>query len=152
MLILFGLYPQEFANSSVVPDIKAQTPKVLSVTEEQLQFSWSSADGTINLSCNHWQPDPTRPDWEVICGKGTKIVKQYMVHLLIRKYEHRQLNTTAFEVMYWITDRQTDFKDMFKSINQWIELPVATPLNRLSMSQGIENDYALLKVHYSPMN
>jgi hypothetical protein len=128
----------------------AATAKGFSPEEllEKIDFHYSSSDGDFQLDCKHWIGN-TAGDFDVICGKGTRTVKQYLVHLVIRPIA--KATETSFEVLYWVTDRSKKSPVApFSSVSQIITVDTKSQLKKLRMSQGIENDYAMLDLTFAP--
>lgn len=119
------------------------------LTEESVKFTYSSMDGEIVLECAHVFDKPDLWDWDVWCGKGTNMLRQFRVHLLIRPWVNTEKQKTAFEVLYWVIDRDTNPRK-FSSTSSWTILNTLTSLETMSFSQGVENDYAFLQVEFTP--
>lgn len=107
------------------------------------QITYQSNDGEIKLSCDYWQIDNTRPNWEVYCGKKhPQIKKEFLIHFAIR------IHNKNIEIQFWLTDRQTPHKPAFHSSSAWISSSEAPKNIRLSL--GVENDYASLYLDAKP--
>lgn len=139
--ILWGLF---FLNPTL------SSAKVMSteVAESEITFSYASTDGEFNLKCTHYLHDPALHDFDVWCGKGTRHMRTFRVHFLSRQHE-RADGGSALEVLYWVIDRDTTPRK-FSSGSTWINFRSASDLERLTFSQGVENDYANLSVEYRP--
>jgi hypothetical protein len=122
---------------------------VREIQEDEVTFKYSSSDGTIELNCTHVFDAPELHDWDVVCGKGTKLVKQFRVHFLARQYKSRNGTQSAFEVLYWVIDRNQPAR-AFSSTSSWIQFKNFSSLEKMSFSQGIENDYAYLQLDFKP--
>lgn len=120
------------------------------IQEEDVTFKYASADGTIELTCTHFFDKPEYSDWDVWCGKGTKLMRQFRVHFLVRQYQNRSENRSAFEVLYWVIDRNQNMSKAFSSTSTWIQFNNLSALDTMSFSQGVENDYAYLKIDFKP--
>ncbi len=120
------------------------------IREDDITFRYTSSDGTFDLSCAHVFDEPKLNDWDVWCGKGTKLLRQFRVHLLIRELENRAAQKSAYEVLYWVIDRNQPSAKMFSSTSTWLQFNNLSDLQVMSFSQGIENDYAYLTVQYKP--
>lgn len=123
---------------------------VKNIQEENVSFHYSNSDGSIELNCTHYLSDPELKDWDVWCGKGTKMFKHFRVHFLVKQYENRKAERSAFEILYWVIDRQQIQSNAFDSSSSWIQFKNLSDLELLSFSQGVENDYAFLKVELRP--
>lgn len=123
---------------------------VKEIQEEDVKFLYSSSDGTIELKCTHVFDKPELHDWDVWCGKGTNLLKQFRVHFLARQYKSRSGQQSALEVLYWVIDRNQPLARAFSSTSSWIQYKNLSNLETLSFSQGVENDYAFLKLDFTP--
>lgn len=124
--------------------------KTKAIDEDNVSFKYVSNDGSIDLNCTHYFDKPELSDWDVWCGKGTKMLRQFRVHFLVREYRHQTEEKSAYEILYWVIDRNQNLSKAFSSTSSWIELQKKAPLQRLSFSQGVENDYAYLTVELKP--
>lgn len=120
------------------------------IQEDDVTFKYQSADGTFELKCTHVFDEPDLSDWDVWCGKGTKWLRQFRIHFLVRQYESKSANRSAFEVLYWVIDRDQHMSKAFSSTSSWIQFKNLSNLERMSFSQGVENDYAYLTVELKP--
>ncbi|KHD89111.1 MAG: hypothetical protein OM95_04585 [Bdellovibrio sp. ArHS] len=120
------------------------------ITEDMVRFHYLSNDGTLDLKCTHLFDKPDAHDWDVWCGKGTKWLRQFRVHFLVRKYQGKTEPKSAYEVLYWVIDRDQPMNKAFASTSSWIQFNNPSNLERLSFSQGVENDYAYLTVELTP--
>lgn len=120
------------------------------IAEEDVVFKYQSNDGTIELQCTHVFDKPELSDWDVWCGKGTKWLRQFRVHFLVRHYENRGAQRSAFEVLYWVIDRNQPMSKAFSSTSSWVQFKNLSTLESMSFSQGVENDYAYLTVELKP--
>ncbi len=118
--------------------------------EDDVTFHYMSNDGTIDLKCAHVFDKPGAWDWDVWCGKGTNMLRMFRVHFLIRQYQSKVANKTAYEVLYWVTDRDQPTTKAFSSTTTWLQFNSLTTADMLSFSQGVENDYAHLTIEYKP--
>jgi hypothetical protein len=121
------------------------------IHEDDVTFRYQSNDGTFDLECTHVFDRPEAHDWDVWCGKGsgTNLLRQFRVHFMVRALEHRVLQKSAYEVLYWVIDRDSK-KTQFDSTSTWLQFNNLSKLEVMSFSQGIENDYALLTVTFKP--
>lgn len=114
------------------------------------EFSYESSDGEIALECKHWLENDLPMDWKVLCGPGTPLEREFLVHLIIRGYRRAAKPQQAYEILYWVINRSTEFKSRYTSSTSWIELDTESRLHQMSLSQGVENDYAQLKLRFLP--
>lgn len=145
------------AFSLFLPDFSFATPAAgfsaigtNKIEEDDVIFRYTSNDGTIDLKCAHVFDKPAANDWDVWCGKGTKWLRQFRVHFLVRNYESRSSQRSAFEVLYWVIDKDQPTSKSFSSTSSWIQFKNLSDLERMSFSQGVENDYAYLSVEFKP--
>lgn len=124
--------------------------KAQGITEENVTFRYVSNDGEIELACTHYFDEPELSDWDVWCGKGTNMLRRFRVHFLVRQYEHQTQDSSAFEVLYWVIDRDQNISKAFSSTTSWLQFKNKSKLETLSFSQGVENDYAYLQVDLRP--
>lgn len=123
---------------------------IKSISEKALTFKYSSNDGTFQLNCSHTFDKPELHDWSVWCGKGTHTPRHFRVHFLVRQYESSNSNRSAFEVLYWVIDRNQPMDRAFSSTSSWLQFKNRSQLEIFSFSQGVENDYAYLTVELKP--
>ncbi|MGZ3792199.1 MAG: hypothetical protein ACXVCP_07615 [Bdellovibrio sp.] len=148
VIVMLGFH--SFAVASTAPDLSFVQVGTKQIKEDDVTFTYTSNDGTIALKCAHVFDKPESNDWDVWCGKGTKLLRQFRIHFLVRKYESRSSERSAFEVLYWVTDRDQAINKSFSSTSSWIQFKNSSNLEKLSFSQGIENDYAYLTVELKP--
>ncbi|WP_295899386.1 hypothetical protein [uncultured Bdellovibrio sp.] len=120
------------------------------IKEDDVTFTYQSNDGTFELKCTHVFDQPELSDWDVWCGKGTKMLRQFRVHFLVRQYQSKAADRSAFEVLYWVIDRDQHMSKAFSSTSSWIQFRNLSNLEKMSFSQGVENDYAYLTVELKP--
>ncbi|HEX7672726.1 MAG TPA: hypothetical protein VF412_01075 [Bdellovibrio sp.] len=141
---------------SISSSVFASVPKgfsqvrVMDIKEDDVTFNYMSNDGTIDLKCAHVYDKPDAWDWDVWCGKGTNMLRMFRVHFLLRQYVSKTANKTAYEVLYWVTDRDADTTKMFSSATNWLQFNGMTTPDMLSFSQSVENDYASLTLQFHP--
>lgn len=132
----------------VTPSLVLAKPVSKNVAEDEVTFSYSSSDGEFTLKCTHYLHEPILHDFDVWCGKGTKHLRTFRVHFLARQHA-RADGGSAVEVLYWVIDRDEKPRK-FSSGSTWMNFRNPTDLERMTFSQGVENDYAYLNVEYRP--
>lgn len=132
------------------PPVGFSSIGIKEIQEDDVTFSYSSADGSFELKCTHVFDQPELHDWDVWCGKGTKWLRQFRVHFLVRQYQSKNMQRSAFEVLYWVIDRNQNMSRAFSSTSSWIQFKNLSNLETMSFSQGVENDYAFLKLDFHP--
>lgn len=147
LLALSLLFVSSLSFAGPQPGFKSIGTK--EIKEDDVTFTWMSADGEITLKCAHVYDKPDAWDWDVYCGKGTNMLRIYRVHLLVRQYSKETTNKKALEILYWVTDRN-QATPKFNSTSQWIQLRGQADLDFFNMSVGVENDYGTLDVTYRP--
>lgn len=144
--ILFSLIPQfSFAAPHGFTLVGTKEIK-----EDDVTFKYTSNDGSIQLNCTHVYDKPELSDWDVWCGKGTKLLRQFRIHFLVRHYESENKDRSAYQVLYWVIDRDQPTEKKFSSTSSWIQFKNLPTLEKMSFSQGVENDYAYLTVELKP--
>jgi hypothetical protein len=141
------LFVSSFSFAVPLPGFKSIGTK--EIKEDDMTFRWTSADGEISLNCAHVYDKPDAWDWDVYCGKGTNMLRVYRIHLLVREYAKESANKKAFQILYWVTDRNQE-KPKFNSTSQWIQLNGQADLDFFNLSVGVENDYGTIDVTYKP--
>jgi len=128
----------------------AKTPAIVAKDLlDKIEFYYQNSDGTIELECKHWIGNFYSGDFEVACGKGTQLFKQYAAHVVVRSFSRG--DQTTFEILYWITDKNVKGSvPSFSSHSQLFTVDRGTKIREFQMSQGIENDYAQLVLKYKP--
>lgn len=108
--------------------------------EPNFRFHYAPNESGEIHNCTHKRIRDL-PDWEVIC-EGIKT--KFAAHVIIRHY-HRK-DRSSIEILYWVTDRgeNSSTAPKFHSTSAWVHLSKPGEAARLSLSQGVENDYASL--------
>lgn len=119
------------------------------IQEDDVVFRYWSNDGTLELKCAHVFDKPDAHDWDVWCGKGTKWLRQFRVHFLVRQYGNSTTQKSAFEILYWVIDRDSK-QPKFSSTSSWLIFDNPSKLNTMNFHLGVENDYAYLTVEFKP--
>lgn len=117
------------------------------VNDSHLSFEYTSNDGEINLKCKHSQVKYDLPDWDVVCGKGTKLEKKFGVHFVVTRGSRPVEPKTWYEFLYWVTDRQNTVR-FFSSSSMTINLNEDVTTHSIRLYQSVENDYASLIINY----
>src|SRR5690606_38290572 len=91
-----------FAFSTFIP-LASEAEEKFRIVSEQMSFQYMSNDGSVILDCSHARIRDL-PDWEVVCGKGTPMVKEFVAHFIAREMPQGP-QRTSFEVLYWVTER-----------------------------------------------
>lgn len=120
------------------------------VMEDEVKFSYASADGEFSLKCVHYLNKPETHDFDVWCGKGTPHLRTFRVHFLVRQHDKPSIGKSSLEVLYWVIDRDQDMTRKFSSGSTWINFKNQSAIEKMNFSQGVENDYANLSVEYRP--
>lgn len=141
MMVVFGAIPWG-SEARVSGDFYLE--RAVKLPSETMTFNYMSNDGTLQLACSHAITDPALGDWDVWCGKGTPWFRQFRVHFLVRLYKSSHQQRSAYEILYWVIDRQQPLTKAFASMSSWIQFKNISDLDKLVVSQGVENDYAYL--------
>ncbi len=113
-----------------------------SAADDNMRFRYQPTE----LAATHCTHKRIRdlPDWQVRCGE-----KEFVAHVIIREYRREEEPRVSYEILYWVTDRNGP-TTRFHSGTSWIRLKKPTSLDSLTLSQGVENDYASLELDWSP--
>jgi hypothetical protein len=122
----------------------------LRITYENIKFYYQNADGSIRYRCKHSHIDEFGIDWNVYCYEGRERKRTYRVHLLINQHQRPVYPPTAFEVLYWVTDRSHGQPLKFTGNTLWFFLAKESPLAAIQLSQSVENDLARLHFEFYP--
>jgi len=122
-------------------------PQSLSLESRGIAFEYTTMEGSTGLiPCKHSKTSSPY-DLDVECMVG-KEVHRYSVHLLLNFYTHQSEQKSSYELLYWVTD-YTQSKPVYSSSSTWIHNKTLVPqLDKLEVSQGIEQDQAYLKFTY----
>lgn len=119
-----------------------------------IRFSYETHDGSTVLECKHYPRSSvdgeSNHDWDVLCGADGVKPRRYGVHLLVREWHRERRPRTAFEILYWVTDRNNGALSSFSSTSLRLTVDERSPMSELSMSQSLENDYASLVLSLNP--
>jgi hypothetical protein len=105
---------------------------------------WASAD------CKHERATSGLFEWNVYCDVGGT-VHAYGVHLVLSFYERTRRGPSAYELLYWVTDRTRTPALGFTSTSLWFYNTQDT--NRAALMEvglGVENDAASLWLSLEP--
>ena len=112
---------------------------------DDFTFHYISSDGSVYLNCTS-KVLPSEPDfYRVTCGQAPGVVKVFDA-----RFRVRQLNMgprPAFELVYWVTDRNTPERFDYGSTT-WLYLDQGDIL-RLTTHMDVENAYAALILRYT---
>lgn len=113
----------------------ASSARSLPISENRLRFTYGSQDGEISIPCTHRLQKHTL-DWEVTCGS-----RAYVAHLFVTKYSRPTAPRQAYEILYWITDRQVapGQPGQFVGTTTWVRLRDESAIHSLDVSQDVEN-------------
>lgn len=136
-------------SAAASPAPQGFAPTAREIQEDDVTFRYTSSDGTLDLKCAHVFDKPEAHDWDVWCGKGTPWLRQFRVHFLARYFENRAKQKSAFEILYWVIDRNQK-QTQFSSTSSWLIFDNLSSLNTMSFNLGVENDYAYLTLEFKP--
>lgn len=133
-------------NQKPKPGAERQNVKSNEITFIHIQNEspWESA------KCTHFSAEQSY-DWNVTCDlNGT--IKTYLVHLALDFYPFSQFVKSAYELLYWITDRSNPSSPKFSSTSMWIHSSLEDPrANLFEVGLGVDEDHATLKLSF-PIN
>ncbi|MCM2323120.1 MAG: hypothetical protein NDJ90_07635 [Oligoflexia bacterium] len=116
----------------------------------KFEFLWQSSDGELALPCKHYVENELPIDWKVVCGIGTPLRREFLVHLIVRSYHREARPSQALEILYWVVNRTGGDQNRYTSATTWMEFEEPSALYRMHFSQGVENDVAQLRLFFKP--
>jgi hypothetical protein len=137
--------------SSVSGAVSGALPEPIPSSEllDKIEFHYQTTEGDFELECKHWIGNLSSGDFSIVCGKGTKQMRRYSAHLVIRTVPKGSV--TSFEILYWVTDRNAKTPvPAFSSHSQIFTVDGNSRIRQFQMSQGLENDYAQMILRYKP--
>lgn len=126
-----------------ISQVKAKEVQNLEV--KNMTFFYETSDGGFRLECEYSKNEALFGDFQVVCGKGSPTVKNFLVHLLLRSHLEKNKKIKKIEILYTLHDiNQT--KTQFSSISQLLEFQIESQFQKFSMGLGLENDAAQLNI------
>lgn len=116
---------------------------LLSFTAQaKMEFRYEPNEGEF-LECSH-KKIRDLPDWDIECGK--KGEKKFSAHVIVRPFYREFEPQTTVEILYWVIEpgKTPTSVHTFHSSTFMVRLKEKTDLYSVSLSQGVENDYASL--------
>lgn len=104
--------------------------------EPTLKFQYVPHDGAEAILCKH-KPVRDLPDFDVHCEAGG-IIKDFAAHVIVRELPA----ASSLEILYWVTERQAGSRPLFHSTTALLRGKGRA--SAISLSQGVENDFASL--------
>lgn len=103
-----------------------------------MHFRYEPNEGAEAIECTHKQIKDL-PDWDIECGE-----KKFSAHVIVRPYFHERAPKTKIEILYWVVEPGKKPRDtnIFHSSSFMVRLKEKTDLYSVSLSQGVENDFA----------
>jgi len=129
--------------------VNAQFSGHLDIKPEMLKFIYQPTEDTAS-NCTHEIENEMSGDWVVKCPYYSK-VKEFSVHLLIRRAVRTRKPSTWYEVLYWVTNRipgQSRREFTGTTLNFYTEDP--STLSGFTLGQHVDNSYADLKMTFKP--
>lgn len=117
-----------------------------SVAHAKMEFRYEPNEGGDFLECTH-KKIRDLPDWDIVCGpKGEK---KFSAHVIVRPFFRESAPQTTVEILYWVIEpgKTPTSVHTFHSSTFMVRLKEKTDLYSVSLSQGVENDYASLVLH-----
>lgn len=109
----------------------------------ELQFTQQSLLEPFEAeACTYVKSAVGAHEFDVNCGE-----KKYSVHLVLSHYPKTQHGTSAYELLYWVTDFTDPFKPVSDSTTLWIHNSLSeNRMTVLEAAQGVQNDTAQLRM------
>ncbi len=140
-IVLFSLLASIFTCTA-----SADAKKEIDLTKREVSFEYTDMEGTTGLLPCKKSHTESPYDLDVECVVG-KEVHRYTVHLLLNFYTHESEQKSSYELLYWVVDHTISGKPGFSSSSTWIHNKTMVPaVDKLEVSQGIEQDQAYLKL------
>ncbi len=112
---------------------------------EELKFEYAPTDGAAS-SCLYESLEDRPYDIVVKCAFFSQ-VKEFMVHLIVRKYSFTKAPTDRYEILYWVTNRIPGAKvPEFTGSTIWFNFIEETIPHSLKLTQHVDNSFANLTV------
>lgn len=111
----------------------------------RMKFRYVSSDGTFVIPCGH-ERIRDLPDWKVICA-GSGLRKNFTAHFIYRETHRDTEPKTWMELLYWVTEAGEP-APRFQGTSASFALRKGTDLQKMSLMQSVENDYAVLELRY----
>jgi hypothetical protein len=133
---------------------EAKEPKVLTLAQDRLSFSYDSQDGEIVMPCRH-SFLPHSQDWALECASADRPndIKKFTVHLVIKIYHRNQSPKMAYQILYWVIDQQVRSVEPGKYLGttMWMNFDEPSQLTSLQMGQDVQNIFSLnMKLNLKP--
>jgi hypothetical protein len=115
----------------------------------QLKFNYQELNSPwASYSCKHEEDGPV--DWKVYCLIDQGKVVKFAVHLIVNFYQKSTYGNSAYEVLYWVTDRTEPNRRTYDSTTMWIHNTEAkNRATRFEIGQGVLNDMVSLRLEIS---
>jgi hypothetical protein len=115
--------------------------------DNQIDFKFQSLLEPYEvMDCIHKRREQRPQDWVVFCTNG-RITYSFDVHLVVNYYPMTSEKMPAYEVLYWVYNRNSRNHSANSSSTSWHYLNSKdSRINLMQVSQGILNDEAYLKL------
>jgi hypothetical protein len=96
--------------------------------------------------CAHEKASVGLFEWDVVCKIRNKELR-FFVHLAVQEYQKTKFGKNAYEILYWVTHRDSPLPHRYSSTSIWIHnSEEMNRMNRFVSSLGIEEDNASLRL------
>lgn len=96
--------------------------------------------------CIHEKASVGLFEWDVVCKVHQKEYR-FFVHLAVQEYQKTKFGKNAYEILYWVTHRDSPLPHRHSSTSIWIHnSEEMNRMNRFVSSLGIEEDNASLRL------
>ena len=96
--------------------------RAVAVDPDQLTFVYQELlEPFDRTDCKHEKSDVGLFEWDVYCKLGTR-VHEFAVHLVLSRYGRTRYGLSAYEMLYWVTDRSQPRVREFDSTTVWFHL------------------------------
>ena len=124
--------------------------------QKALFFTYASNDETTNLDCAFSAITMTTDRYQVVCGKGTAVMKYFEVQFSVNQVQFEP-RSPVFEISFVVIDHTVSGNGILVNVpsekqqngsKTWITLNRGA-VAQISLEQAVENRAAALVVHYN---
>jgi hypothetical protein len=113
------------------------------IKKEMISFIYAPNEDR-SYPCRHEVTNPMSGDWTVKCPYYND-VKEFSVHLVVRKYSKNTKPQSAYEILYWVTNRRPNSGGReFTGSSFMLSLEEKSYPNTFKMGQMVDNGFAHL--------
>ena len=128
------------------------------IAPPQMNFRFLQQEGEVVYSCTHKAANASGYDWDVLCGDGHGVVRNFGVHLLVNAYTSPDATKMKYEILYLVTAREIPMgHGRYVGSTTWVNLNQTAALESVDVSQDVEEIWSLelnlkLTPNFRPIN